>query len=60
MRLNENGKIFYRYVQTSLTALDCGVLTLTQANHPSLKIATVSYTHLSAVHLQLGNQGQTG
>lgn len=43
MRLNENGRIFYRYVQTSLNALDCGVLTLTQANHPSLKIAMTSY-----------------
>jgi len=43
MRLNENGRIFYRYVQTALNTLDCGVLTLTQTNCPILKVALTSF-----------------
>lgn len=43
MRLNENGRVFYRYVQTALNTLDYGVLTLTQTDRPILKIAMTSY-----------------
>lgn len=43
MRLNENGQMFYRYVQTALNSLDYGIAALKQPNGTVLKLAMTSY-----------------
>ena len=43
MRLNQNGQLFYRYVQNALNSLDYGVTALRQTGRPVLKIAMTSY-----------------
>ena len=43
MRLNQNGQLFYRYVQNALNSLDYGVTALRQTGRPVRKIAMTSY-----------------
>ncbi len=43
MRLNENGRIFYRYVQNALNNLDYGIAALRELQRPAIKVALTSY-----------------